>query len=91
MADLFLYVAAFLLFNLAIGAVRVLQGPTQADRMMAAQLFGTNGVAIILLLIPNLKMHSLIDIALVYALLALVAALAFVKRVWYEPSKEQDD
>jgi multicomponent Na+:H+ antiporter subunit F len=83
MDNLFVIIIIFLLANLSVGTVRILRGPSQADRMMAAQLFGTTGVAILLMLVPLLQKTSLLDIALVYALLAVVAAVAFVKRAWY--------
>jgi multicomponent Na+:H+ antiporter subunit F len=86
-----LIAASFLLLNLAAGSVRILRGPSQADRMMAAQLFGTTGVAVLLLLIPVFGIVPLIDVALIYALLAIVAALAFIKRFWQQPDGKQGD
>jgi len=82
MSLLFLGVASFLLANLAAGLWRVMRGPTAADRMLAAQLFGTTAVAVLLLLAEAMGDASLRDIALVFALLAAVAAVAFVQRVW---------
>jgi multicomponent Na+:H+ antiporter subunit F len=72
--------AAFLLCTVAGGMVRVLRGPTSADRMLAVQLFGTTGVAILLLLADALALRALRDVALVFALLAAVLAVTFVKR-----------
>lgn len=74
--------ALFLLLNLAAGLGRVWRGPTSADAMLAAQLVGTTGVAIVALLAEALAMPSLRDVALVLALLAAVAAVVFVQRVW---------
>jgi multicomponent Na+:H+ antiporter subunit F len=79
---LLLGIAAFLLLNLAAGLWRVMRGPTAADRMLAAQLFGTTAVAVLLLLAEAMGEAALRDIALVFALLAAVAAVAFVQRVW---------
>jgi multicomponent Na+:H+ antiporter subunit F len=79
---LLLGVACFLLLNLAGGLWRVMRGPTAADRMLAAQLFGTTAVAVLLLLAEGMSEPALRDIALVFALLAAVAAVAFVQRVW---------
>ncbi len=86
---LLLGVATFLLFNLAAGLWRVMRGPTAADRMLAAQLFGTTAVAVLLLLAEGMREAALRDIALVFALLAAVAAVAFVRRVW-SPGAEHD-
>lgn len=75
-------IALFLLLTLVAGLWRVLRGPTAADRMLAAQLFGTTAVACLLLLAQALDNASLRDIALVFALLAAVTAVAFVRRAW---------
>lgn len=74
--------ALFLLMTLVAGLWRVLHGPTAADRMLAAQLFGTTSVACVLLLAQAFDRPSLRDVALVFALLAAVAAVAFVRRAW---------
>lgn len=71
-----------LLLTVIIGLIRIHRGPTPADRMMAAQLFGTCGVAILLLLAEGLAMPVLRDCALVFALLAAMTVVAFVKRAW---------
>ena len=41
---------AFVLAMVALGLVRILRGPGDADRIMAAQLLGTGGIAVLLLL-----------------------------------------
>lgn len=74
--------ALFLLMTLVAGLWRVLHGPTAADRMLAAQLFGTTSVACVLLLAQAYDRPPLRDLALVFALLAAVAAVAFVRRAW---------
>jgi multicomponent Na+:H+ antiporter subunit F len=75
-----LALAGFLLLALAGGLVRVVRGPTASDSMLAAQLFGTTGVGILLLLAEAMAAPSLRDVALALALLAAVAAVAFVRR-----------
>ena len=82
MRALYLLLALFLLLNLGAGIWRVLSGPTAADRMLAAQLFSTTAVAILLLLAQAYANPSLYDVALVFALLAAVTAVAFVRRGW---------
>ncbi len=79
--------ALLLLLAIAVGMVRILAGPTAADRMMAAQLFGTCGVAILLLLAKGMKNAVLLDIALVFALLAAMATITFVRRTWHFSKK----
>lgn len=88
MSALLLAVAAFLLLNLAAGLWRVIRGPTAADRMLAAQLFGTTAVAVLLLLAEGMGAPSFRDIALVFALLAAVAAVAFVQRIWSQGGED---
>jgi multicomponent Na+:H+ antiporter subunit F len=79
MKELYLVLAAFLMLNIAAGLIRVLRGPTAADRMLAAQLFGTAGVALMLLLAEVQAVAALRDVALVFALLAALATVAFVR------------
>ena len=74
---LYVGIALFLLLNLAAGLIRVARGPTESDRMMAAQLFGTNAVAILLVFAELSGMAPLRDVALVFALLAAVTAIAY--------------
>jgi multicomponent Na+:H+ antiporter subunit F len=73
-------VALFLLLNIVAGLLRVSAGPTSPDRMLAAQLFGTTGAAILLLLAQCLSISSLRDVALVLALLASISTVVFVRR-----------
>jgi len=82
MAVLYLGTALFLLSTLVAGLWRVVRGPTAADRMLAAQLFGTTAVACMLLLAQAFDRPPLRDVALVVALLAAVTAVAFVRRAW---------
>lgn len=82
MQTLFFTLALFLVLNLGAGMWRVLRGPTAADRMLAAQVFGTTAVAILLLLAEAAGSAALRDVALVFALLAAVTAVAFVRRAW---------
>jgi multicomponent Na+:H+ antiporter subunit F len=72
--------ALVLLLTLGVGLIRVLLGPTPSDRLMAAQLMGTTGIAILLLLAPVVRVPALVDVALVFALLAAVAVAAFTRR-----------
>jgi multicomponent Na+:H+ antiporter subunit F len=77
MADLLLAAACFVLVMVALGLLRILRGPTVADRIMAAQLLGTGGIAILLLLAAATGMPAAIDVALALALLAAFASAAF--------------
>ena len=79
MAEFLLGAAAFVLAMVALGLVRVLRGPADADRMMAAQLLGTGGIAAVLLLGAATGESAAVDVALTLALLAAFASFAFVK------------
>jgi multicomponent Na+:H+ antiporter subunit F len=72
-------IALFLVLNVLVGLVRVARGPSFADRMLAALLFGTTGVAVLLLLAADRGAGALRDVALVFSLLASVSVVAFVR------------
>jgi multicomponent Na+:H+ antiporter subunit F len=61
------------------GLVRVARGPTFADRLLVAQLFGTTGVAVLLVLGTDTETAALRDVALVFAVLAPITVSAFVR------------
>ena len=67
-----------LLLTLLLGLIRVFRGPSRADRMLAAQLFGTTGVATVLILALVTGTEALFDVALVMAVLAPITSVAFV-------------
>lgn len=83
--------AVFLLINLLASLVRVARGPTPADRMLAALLFGSTGVALLLLLAHAGDMPALADVALVFALLAAITGAAFAQRAWRPESEAEHD
>lgn len=71
--------AGLILLSVAVGLVRVLRGPTAADRMMAAQLMGTGGIAGMLLLANATKNPAVVDVALVLAIVAGFVGIAFTR------------
>jgi multicomponent Na+:H+ antiporter subunit F len=79
MADFLFAAAGFVLVMVALGLVRILRGPGAADRIMAAQLLGTGGIAALLLLAEPMSLPAAVDVALILALLAAFVSLAFVK------------
>jgi multicomponent Na+:H+ antiporter subunit F len=80
MTALHLVAALILLLSILAGLFRVFRGPTAADRMLAAQLFGTTGVAVLLLLGHALDTPAFWDVALVFAVLAAITGIAFARR-----------
>lgn len=87
---LYLWSAVFILISVALGLIRIFKGPTAADRMLAAQLFGTGGVAVLLILSHAMQMPSLVDVALVYALLATITMVVFVRRQWKDDANAEE-
>jgi len=79
MTAFLLAAAGFVLAMVAAGLVRVLRGPGDADRLMAAQLLGSGGIAALLLGGAAIGDGSVVDVSLTLALLAAFASVAFVK------------
>ncbi len=71
--------AIFLLLNLAAVMGRIVRGPRAADRLMTAQLFGTTGVGILLVLAEAAETPALRDVALVFVLLAVLIVIGYVR------------
>jgi len=81
MTDFLLAAAGFVLATVVVGLVRILRGPSDADRIMAAQLLGTGGIAGLLLLAQAMSVTAAVDVALILALLAAFISVAFVKEI----------
>ena len=78
MTEFLLAAAAVVLATVALGLVRILRGPSDADRLLAAQLLGTGGVAALLLVGVATAEAAVGDLALVLTLLAAFASVGFV-------------
>jgi multicomponent Na+:H+ antiporter subunit F len=78
MSDFLLGAAGFVVAVVAVGLLRLLRGPGNADRMMAAQLLGTGGIAALLLLSAATRVSAIVDVAVTLALVAAFASVAFV-------------
>ena len=79
MAEFLLGAAGFVLAMVALGLVRILRGPGDADRMMAAQLLGSGGIAAGVLGGAAIGDDTVVDVSLTLALLAAFASIAFVQ------------
>ena len=71
-------VVLFLILNLLAGLWRIYRGPTAADRMLSALLFGSTTVAVLLLLSEWQQQPALKVAAMIFAMLAAVISIAFV-------------
>ena len=81
MDGFFTIVVVFLLLNIALGLIRVWRGPTVADRLLTTQLFGTTGMAILLVLAGYLQDLNLLNVAITFNVLAILLVIGLVK-VW---------
>lgn len=81
MSSFYLGLELFLILNILLGLIRVARGPSMADRMLAVQLFGTTGVALLLVMAHRMDLPALRNVALVFGLLATLAMVAFVRLV----------
>ena len=79
MASFLFAAAGFVLAMVALGLFVILRRPAEVDHMMVAQLLGTGGVAILLLMAAATEAPPVVDVALLLALLAAFAAVAFVR------------
>lgn len=91
MSDFLIGAAIFVLLMVAAGLLRILRGPGNADRLMAAQLFGTGGIAALLLMGSASGLSGVLDVALTLALLAAFASVAFVKAVLSQEAAQAED
>ncbi|MCQ4286652.1 monovalent cation/H+ antiporter complex subunit F [Pseudomonas stutzeri] len=71
--------SALLLLTIGVGLVRVVLGPKRVDRLLAIQLFGTAGTALLLVMAQWQEQPALRDVALLLGLLAAVASAALVQ------------
>ena len=79
MASFLFAAAGFVLVTVALGLLVILRRRAEVDHMMAAQLLGTGGVAILLLLAAATEIPPIVDVGLLLALFAAFAAVAFVR------------
>jgi multicomponent Na+:H+ antiporter subunit F len=88
----FLFAAAiFVLVMEALGLVRILRGPGDADRILSVQLIGSGGVAVLLLLSAATQTPAIMDVALMLALLATFVSVAFLRDVRFSLKDHPDE
>jgi multicomponent Na+:H+ antiporter subunit F len=91
MSALFHLAALFLLLNVAAGLLRIWYGRTTADRLLAVQLFGTTGTAILLLLSLATADRAYQTIALVFAVLAGILGVTFTRYVQLSAQRQAQE
>lgn len=77
MPDFLTGAAVFILVVTGLGLFRVLRSQVAVERMMAVQLLGTGGAAVILLLGTATASDSLTDVAMLLMLLSAFSCAAF--------------
>ena len=68
-----------ILITMILALVRAFLGPTEYDRMLAANSFGTKTVLLIALCGHALSWHSYLDVALLYAMINFVGTIAVMR------------
>ncbi len=76
MIAIFLYILIGLSF---LCFIRVLAGPTMADRMVAIDIFGTIVAGICALLVIKTGRSFLIDVAIAWIMLSFIGTIALAK------------
>lgn len=84
----FIGVCLFLLLNICFGLVRVWRGPTLADRLLTTQLFGTTGIALLLVLAGYLSELTLLNVAITFNVLAVLLVVCLIQ-VWKGRNKNK--
>lgn len=77
--DVFLVAATLFLVLALLMFYRAVVGPTTQDRVLAVNVLGTNTVVVLALVAAGLGEPSLLDVALVYALLNFLLSIAISK------------
>ena len=77
-------VTVVILVAITIGLIRAFRGPTLYDRVLAANMVGTQTVLIVAILGFMMGRPEFLDIALVYVLISFVSTIA-VLRVYCNP------
>ena len=90
MSVLYISAAVALLLTIVLSLGYVFRQSGRADSLLAALLFGTAGVALVLVLGKGLGMARALDIALAFALLAAILGAAFVLRGWPGDEAQED-
>ncbi|MEZ5536267.1 MAG: MrpF/PhaF family protein [Thiolinea sp.] len=81
MMEHFLLVAAVLLaLSLLVGLLTILWRASVTDRLLAAQLIGTVGIGVLLVLSVLLAQPALVDAALILAMLAVLVTAVFTHK-----------
>ena len=68
-----------------------MRGPTLADRLLTTQLFGTTGVAVLILLTGSLRELTLLNVAITFNILACLMVVCLVQLWSRRVTVKEDD
>ncbi len=77
--------------TMLLALIRTFLGPTEYDRMLGANSFGTKTVLLIALAGYALEWNSYLDVALLYALLNFVGTIAVMRFFEYRDADGEHD
>lgn len=82
-------IISILLLSMMLTILRAVKGPTVYDRILAANVFGTITVVLLILFGYFFEQFETLDIALVYALINFTTTLAFLKYFKFKSMGEE--
>jgi multicomponent Na+:H+ antiporter subunit F len=80
-----------ILVTMFLALIRTVLGPTEYDRMLAANSFGTKTVLLIALSGHALSWNSYLDVALLYALVNFVGTIAVMRFFEYRNAPDEGE
>lgn len=83
-----MFLAGSLLAILAAGIVMICRVHGPVNRLLVILMMGTMGVALLVVLAKAFSSTALLDVALVFAVLAVITCLAFVRLAWPTQARE---
>ena len=77
--SVFIIASVLLCFAIFVAVVRILAGPTIADRAIAFDASNTMAIAFLFLLSAEFRQAMFVDIAIVYAMLSFIGTIYFAR------------
>ncbi|WMJ80185.1 monovalent cation/H+ antiporter complex subunit F [Clostridium sp. MB40-C1] len=81
MDKLFVFAILFLTGTVFLCMIRLVKGPSAADRLVAINVVGTKTIILILIVSFIIRETYFIDVSLVYALISFIASVVIAKNV----------
>lgn len=76
---MFAVTSAAIAITMALALIRAIKGPTQYDRILAVNMFGTKTVLLLAVLAFLIGRPDFLDLALAYALVNFIGVLAVLE------------